>query len=193
MPSSTNTKKQESSPFSKVEQMFNDFVRSHYQGLLGYISSVVFRKKETLYGYGPDDILHGSLEKAISFFQKNPEKADSIMVAGKKKFDSYLYATVKNNSKQFVFDLYRYDEKRKTQIIETIKVDSDLLYTDWEFEKIDDTEVIDKLCPSQRAIVRMMKDQMTVREIMEKFDMTSARQFYKAKANLLQDIARLSE
>jgi hypothetical protein len=173
--------------------MFDDFVRSHYQGLLGYISSVVFGKKESVYGYGPDDILHGALEKAILFFQKNPDKANQIMEGGTKKFNSYLYATVKANSRQFLFDLYRYDEKRKQQVIETIKSGADLLYVDWQFEKIDDTQVIDQLCPSQRALIRMMKDQMTVREIMQRFDMTSARQFYKAKAILLHDIARLSE
>jgi hypothetical protein len=172
--------------------MLKDFTVSHYQGLLSYIGNVVFRKKEALYGYGPDDILHGSLEKAILFFQKNPDKANAIMRGGKKKFESYLYATVKANSKQFLFDLYRYDEKRRQQIVETMKSDIDLLYVDWQFEKIDDTELIDKLCPSYRALIRMMREQMTVREIMQKFGMTSVRQFYRARANMLDDIEKLS-
>lgn len=188
-----STSDKESGASSDIETAINEFASSHYSSLLSYISRVVFGKKESVYGYGPDDILHGALEKAISFFQKNPDKANQIMEGGTKKFNSYLYATVKANSRQFLFDLYRYDEKRKQQVIETIKSETDPLYVDWQFEKIDDTQVIDQLCPSQRALIRMMKDQMTVREIMQRFDMTSARQFYKAKAILLHDIARLSE
>jgi hypothetical protein len=46
---------------------------------------------------------------------------------------------------------------------------------------------------SMRALLRMMEEGKTVREIMKALDMVSVRQYYKARATLLEDLERLGQ
>lgn len=169
------------------------FAAKHYPRLLALVRQRVFKGSENFYGHSPDDVLGQAFVSAAAFVQDRPEKVQQLLQAGPQAFERYMYTVVLRRSRDIFCDLCRFDVKRRQAVAAAAHdmVKDRESYSEHGFELVEKREMVDQLNRTLRAMLRMMEEGATVREIMDALGIRSMRQFYKAKMTLLDDIERL--
>lgn len=185
------TKEPRSPEQSKPGQIeFNQFASRHYLRLLSYVRKSVFKGSDNFFGHTPEDVLNQAFVAAATFLEEKPDKVQELLES-EKGFENYFYTIILRKSKDIFCDLCRFDVKRRAAIGEGMRQLVSEGYSEQGFEMVEKRNMMDGLNRSMKALLRMLEEGVTVRQIIETLDMTSVRQYYKARATLLEDIERL--
>ena len=189
-----NTKEQgQPGKFNEVHaKRFDKFCNAHYHKLLAYVRKSVFKGSENFYGHCPEDVLNQAFTSAAAFIADRPDKIDELLQS-EKGFDNYIYKVILKKSRDIFCDLCRFDVKKRIATGQAAKELLSESYSEHGFELVEKRNLLDGMNRSMRALLRMMEEGKTVREIMKALDMVSVRQYYKARATLLEDLERLGQ
>jgi hypothetical protein len=182
----------DAAPRAPGEKELEQFATKHYGKLLVQVRKTVFKGSDNFFGHSPEDVLGQAFVGAAAFVKDRPEKVQELLEAGPKAFERYLYTVVSRRARDIFCDLCRFDVKRRHAVsVAAHDLISDS-YREQGFELVEKRQMQDQLNRTMRAMLRMIEEGTSVREIMQTLGITSVRQFYKAKATLLEDLGKLS-
>lgn len=109
------------------------------------------------------------------------------------ELNDYLYKTIMNNSRETFIDILRREVKQERDLFE----DSDNIFNvgveETGYMLVDKRSREDGLDKNLTAMLKMIEEGATIREVRERFNMGSMRQFYTAKQNLIKDLKDMGE